>query len=122
MVAQTTVAILSGIVLLTVFALVAVYAGRRSTEGAGRGASTARGPGRRWPIPPWLSLCMLGAVALIWLWRDHPEHIFRVLPYLLLLACPLIHLFMHRGHGHGGGNPGGTENEDHHHSTAGRRP
>jgi hypothetical protein len=21
------------------------------------------------------------------------------LPYLLLLACPLMHLFMHRGHG-----------------------
>ena len=24
------------------------------------------------------------------------------LPYLLLLACPLIHVFMHRGHDHGG--------------------
>jgi hypothetical protein len=22
-----------------------------------------------------------------------------VLPYLILLACPLMHLFMHRGHG-----------------------
>jgi hypothetical protein len=26
-----------------------------------------------------------------------------VLPYLVFLACPLIHLFSHRGHGgHGG--------------------
>jgi hypothetical protein len=23
------------------------------------------------------------------------------LPYLILLACPLMHLFMHHGHGHG---------------------
>jgi hypothetical protein len=26
-----------------------------------------------------------------------------VLPYLVFLACPLIHLFMHRGHGNHGG-------------------
>jgi len=26
------------------------------------------------------------------------------LPYLILLACPLMHLFMHGGHGHGGGD------------------
>jgi hypothetical protein len=24
-----------------------------------------------------------------------------ILPYLLLLACPLMHVFMHRGHGAG---------------------
>jgi hypothetical protein len=24
-----------------------------------------------------------------------------VLPYLLLLACPLMHVFMHHGHQHG---------------------
>lgn len=35
---------------------------------------------------------------------EHRAHItgwFRYFPYLLLLACPLMHLFMHRGHGHG---------------------
>ncbi|HNC19874.1 MAG: DUF2933 domain-containing protein [Candidatus Accumulibacter sp.] len=26
-------------------------------------------------------------------------------PYLLLLACPLMHRFMHGGHGHGGHEP-----------------
>jgi len=31
--------------------------------------------------------------------REHYAHVFGVLPYLLLLACPLMHLFMHRGHG-----------------------
>jgi hypothetical protein len=29
-----------------------------------------------------------------------------VLPYLLILACPLMHLFMHRGHGGHGGHHG----------------
>jgi hypothetical protein len=24
--------------------------------------------------------------------------VFSILPYLLLLACPFMHLFMHRGH------------------------
>lgn len=27
-------------------------------------------------------------------------------PYFLLLACPLMHLFMHGGHGHGGHGSG----------------
>ena len=38
---------------------------------------------------------------------EHTAHVFGVLPYLLLLACPLMH-FLHRGHkGHGrhGGPP-----------------
>ena len=28
------------------------------------------------------------------------EHVFPLLPYLLLLACPFMHMFMHGGHGH----------------------
>ncbi|MFC3125096.1 DUF2933 domain-containing protein [Pseudoroseomonas globiformis] len=31
--------------------------------------------------------------------REHYAHVFGALPYLLLLACPLMHLFMHHGHG-----------------------
>jgi len=30
---------------------------------------------------------------------EHAAHVLGVLPYLLLLACPLMHLFMHHGHG-----------------------
>jgi hypothetical protein len=34
---------------------------------------------------------------------DHAlAHILGVAPYLLFLACPLMHLFMHRGHKHRG--------------------
>jgi len=31
--------------------------------------------------------------------REHTAHALGLLPYLLLLACPLMHLFMHHGHG-----------------------
>ena len=45
---------------------------------------------------------------------EHTAHFFGVLPYLLLLACPLLHLF-HGGHGgrHGDhGGRGGDEKAD----------
>ncbi|WP_414718295.1 DUF2933 domain-containing protein [Vibrio chemaguriensis] len=31
---------------------------------------------------------------------EHREHVFEYLPYLILLLCPVMHLFMHHGHGH----------------------
>lgn len=43
------------------------------------------------------------------LWTEHRAHVIVALPYLpwlLLLACPLLHFFMHWGHGghrHGDG-------------------
>ena len=33
------------------------------------------------------------------LFTEHRAHALGLLPYLLLLACPLMHLFMHHGHG-----------------------
>lgn len=38
-------------------------------------------------------------VAGFFLLTEHRAHFFGALPYLLLLACPLMHLFMHHGHG-----------------------
>lgn len=38
-------------------------------------------------------------VAAFFLFTEHQAHLFGVLPYLLLLSCPLMHLFMHHGHG-----------------------
>jgi len=32
---------------------------------------------------------------------EHRVHVLGALPWLILLACPLMHLFMHRGHSHG---------------------
>lgn len=31
---------------------------------------------------------------------EHQAHFISFLPYLLLLACPLMHIFMHGGHHH----------------------
>jgi len=41
------------------------------------------------------------------LWAEHSAHLVPYLPYLILLACPLMHVFMHGGHGHGGHGHGG---------------
>lgn len=43
------------------------------------------------------------------MFTEHRAHVFGVLIWLPLLACPFMHLFMHHGHGgHGGhGQPGG---------------
>ena len=41
------------------------------------------------------------AVAAYFLITEHRAHVIPFLPFLLLAACPLMHIFMHRGHGHG---------------------
>jgi hypothetical protein len=53
------------------------------------------------------------AIAGFFVITEHTAHVLGLLPYLLLLACPLIHLF-HGGHGrghgsHGGGTPSRTD-------------
>ena len=40
-------------------------------------------------------------IILYFLITEHSAHIIPWLPWLLLAACPLMHLFMHGGHGHG---------------------
>ena len=45
----------------------------------------------------------LGAIAAsAYLWIAHKDHVLALLPFAFLAACPLMHVFMHRGHGHGG--------------------
>jgi hypothetical protein len=56
---------------------------------------------------------------------EHTAHVLGALPYLLLLACPLLHLF-HRGHGNHG-RPGPHDGHADHgagdgESTGGRAP
>lgn len=53
-----------------------------------------------WTSPPgWAALGLIGA-ASYFLLLEHRTHLFAALPYLILLACPLMHIFMHRHHGH----------------------
>jgi hypothetical protein len=42
---------------------------------------------------------MIGAVAAYFLLTQHLTHVFFTLPFLLLLACPLMHVFMHHSRG-----------------------
>ena len=53
-----------------------------------------------------LGLLVFGAVAAYFLLSEHRAHFFGALPFLLLLACPLMHMFMHGGHGGHGGRHG----------------
>lgn len=46
-------------------------------------------------------LCCLALVGATWLWIDHHNHLASWTPYLLLLACPIVHLLGHRSHGIG---------------------
>ncbi len=48
----------------------------------------------------WQKAAILGtiAVVLFYLLTEHRAHFFGALPYLLLLACPLMHFFMHGNH------------------------
>ena len=57
-----------------------------------------------WRTPIGIVTCGFLIVAGFFLLTEHTAHVFGVLPWLLILACPLMHLFMHHGHhgGHGG--------------------
>ncbi|MFZ3152969.1 MAG: DUF2933 domain-containing protein [Pseudomonas sp.] len=67
-------------------------------------APAANNPWRFWP-----ALVVFAAIALLLLWEEHEAHLLGALPYLIVLLCPLMHLFMHHGHGRGKDGP-----HDHH--------
>lgn len=48
-------------------------------------------------------IVLLGFLIVIgfFLVTEHTAHVLGALPFLLLAACPLMHLFMHHGHGEG---------------------
>ena len=44
------------------------------------------------------ALLMVAAIGGFYLLREHWNHVAGNWVYLVLLACPLMHVFMHRGH------------------------
>ena len=72
--------------------------------------------------PTWwrsrIGIASLGflAVTAFYLLTEHTAHVFGALPYLLLAACPLMHLFHHRDHRHG------SDSHDGHRHDADKQP
>jgi thymidylate synthase len=60
---------------------------------------TNRPPPSFWRSRYALGLVVMAAAAAYFLLTEHLAHVFGALPYALLLACLLMHVFMHRGHG-----------------------
>jgi len=58
-----------------------------------------------------IGFLLIGAFLLL---SEHRLHVLGYLPFLLVLLCPLLHVFMHRGHGHGahGGSAGRGSSRD----------
>lgn len=64
-----------------------------------------------WRSKPGIVLGMLAVIVLFYVVREHFIHATQLLPYLILLLCPLMHLFGHQ-HGHGGHSRHPTERDD----------
>lgn len=65
-----------------------------------------------WFTPKGLSAMGLIGAASYFLLMEHRQHVWQYLPFLIILACPIMHIFMHGGHGHGdNGHRGHKEGE-----------
>jgi hypothetical protein len=64
------------------------------TSGSGTGSKSC---GSAWTR--WLVLGGLLVLGIYLLEGEHRVHVIAALPFLFFLACPLMHLFMHGGHG-----------------------
>lgn len=62
-----------------------------------------------WSIYSRIVFIAFAVTALGLIAYEHRAHFLGVLPWLLILACPLMHLFMHHGHG----NHTGPDHVDH---------
>jgi len=62
-----------------------------------------------WKSRTGISLCAFVAIAAVLLVLEHRAHALQWLPFALLLACPLLHLF--HGHGGHGGHGGGAQDK-----------
>ncbi len=72
-----------------------------------RGDGHAPGTGDRfWRSRAGIAFTAFAALVALYLVYEHRLHVLGALPWLLLL-CPLMHLLMHGGHGHGHGGHGG---------------
>jgi hypothetical protein len=62
----------------------------------------------------WKNIILIGLTlgGGYFLWGRYQDQLVSFLPYLILLLCPLMHIFMHRGHGgHGKHKDQGRDQE-----------
>jgi hypothetical protein len=50
-----------------------------------------------------LAFIIFAVVVAAYMLFSHTAHVFQWLPFGLILLCPLMHIFMHGGHGGGTG-------------------
>lgn len=62
-----------------------------------------------WRSPSGLVFVIFGVVAAIYLLFEHTAHVIQYLPFGIVLLCPLMHMFMHGGHGRHSGHGGGGD-------------
>ena len=67
-----------------------------------------------WSTPKGLAALGLIGAATYFLLMEHRQHVWQYLPFIILLACPFMHVFMHGGHGGHSGHraPVGSETTD----------
>lgn len=62
---------------------------------------TLRNASRKWSwlrTPSGLILLVFLTIAAFFLMLEHRAHVFGVLPYVLFLLCPVLHLLLHGRH------------------------
>lgn len=64
-----------------------------------------------WKTSRGLQALILIAALSFSLLIEHREHFFEWLPFIILALCPLMHIFMHGGHGQQSNGTNGIETE-----------
>ncbi|WP_237133483.1 DUF2933 domain-containing protein [Pseudohongiella sp. O18] len=59
---------------------------------------------RYWTSLHGITTIILVGTALYFIFAEHSAHVLPYLPFLIILLCPLMHIFMHKGHGGGEGH------------------
>ena len=91
-----------------------------STHDHSHHSRSAQPAGSFWSSRAFLVFLGFAALAVVLLWEEHKTHILGAIPYLFILACPLLHVFMHGGHGSHGGH--GDHNARSDQDSKGRQP
>lgn len=68
-----------------------------------------------WMTPRGFAAMGLIASVSYFLLVEHRQHVFEFSPYLILLLCPLMHVFMHHGHGGHHNHDARKDDDEHHH-------